>query len=115
MFKNNNRNHHLAHGMLIISLLLGGSAIAGEAVDNSTPDTQPQNMAEEILAQGSSALAQLTAAQRMANNWHQRGQLALARQLHQQPTEVLVADKPDCTEKKSLLTDVSEHCKQIEG
>ena len=115
MFKNNNRNHHLAHGTLIISLLLGGSAMAGEMADNSASETQPQNMAEEILAQGSSALAQLTAAQRIGNNWHQRGQLALARQLHQQPAAVLIANKPDCTEKKSLLTDASEHCKQIEG
>ena len=115
MFKNNNRNHHLAHGMLIIGLLLGSSAMAEETVENSASGTQPQNMAEEILAQGESALAQLMAAQRMANNWHERGQLALARQLHRQPAEVLVANKPDCAEKKSLLTDVSGHCKQIDG
>jgi len=115
MYKNNNRNRHLAHGMLIIGLLLGSNAIAGEAVGNSMSDIQPRDMAEEILAQGESALAELTAGQRMANNWHDRGQLALAEQLNRQPGETLVANKPDCTEKKSPLANASEHCKQIEG
>ena len=115
MYKNNSRNQHLAHGILIMSLLLGSDLMAAEAVDSSVSDNLPRDMAEEILAQGESALAQLTATQRMTNNWHDRGQFALTEQLNGQPGNTLIVNKPDCSEKKSPLANASERCKQIEG
>ena len=102
--------------MLIISLLLGGNAIAGETTDNSMSDIQPRDMAEEILAQGESALAATDSQDSVRPITGMTvGRFALAEQLRRQPGETLIANKPDCTEKKSPLANASEHCKQIEG
>lgn len=118
--QNNSRIHHLTHGMLAI-MLLSTSAMAEVVQDQYASDIQPQNMAEEILIQGESALAQMTLGQRMSSDWHQQGQDTLASQTQQQPSEPLIATIPDCTEKKSSLANsqplpnVSGNSKQAKG
>jgi len=123
MYTQNNKIHRLRSGMLAIMLLLSTSAMAEAVQDQYASDIQPRNMAEEILGQGESALAQMTLVQHRANDWHHKAQDALASHTQKQASEPLIATLPDCTEdeKKSPLanrqspSNVSEHLKQAKG
>ncbi len=113
--RNSDRIHHLTHGMLTIMLLMSTNVLAEETQDPYLSAIQPQNMTEEILLQGESALTQMTLQQRMATDWHRQGQNALAGRLQQQSSKTLVAIGSDGSEKKSPLANASEHFKQIKG
>ncbi len=91
MYKHNNKRfHRLA---LAAMLLLSTNLMAEESHDEYGSDIQPQNMAEEILAQGESALAQMTGEQHLTNDWQRAVLASLTSQL-QQSSEALIAVKP---------------------
>ena len=48
MYKNNNRIHHLGHGMLVIMLLLGSNAMAEETQVEFAEPARVQNMTDRL-------------------------------------------------------------------
>ena len=57
MYKNNSRNQHLAHGILIVSLLLGANAMAEEIQVEYAEPGQVQNMTDDWQSEVRSSLA----------------------------------------------------------
>jgi hypothetical protein len=86
MYKQNKNKIHQIYPLAIM-LLLGANTMAEEMQDEYESDIQPQNMAEEILTQGESALARTT------NDWQRTMLDSLTSQL-QQSSESLIAIKP---------------------